>query len=492
MSPYQHGEVFVTDDGAETDLDLGHYERFIDENLTQGSNVTTGRIYSAVIAKERRGDYLGGTVQVIPHITNEIKERIVARRARRGPGRGHRRGGRHRRRHREPAVPRGHPPDAQGRGAPQRPVRPRDAAAGPRGDGRAQDQAHPALGQGAARHRHPAGRASCCARTARSPTRSARRSPCSRTWTSTRSSRRRRPPRSTRSRSSSRRSGFGRWLVRELGLGDPDAVPDLDGWRALVERIKAPKPTLEIALVGKYIELPDAYLSVTEALRHASWANGVDAKVRWVDSETLTPENVDAAARGRGRRPGPRRLRPPRHRGQGPGRPLGARARPAVPRPVPGPPVRGHRVRARGPRHRGRQLDRVRHVHRQPGDRLHAGPAGPRGQGRHDAPGPLPGQARRRLQGPRGLRRRGHLRAPPPPLRGQQPLPPDPRGGRDAALGHCRRTAAWWRSWSCATTRGSWPASSTRSSSPARSARTRCSTGSWRRRWRCATAWSRG
>src|SRR6186713_2097957 len=76
MSPYQHGEVFVTDDGAETDLDLGHYERFIDENLTQLSNVTTGRIYQAVIAKERRGDYLGGTVQVIPHITNEIKERI--------------------------------------------------------------------------------------------------------------------------------------------------------------------------------------------------------------------------------------------------------------------------------------------------------------------------------------------------------------------------------------------------------------------------------
>ena len=77
MSPYQHGEVFVTDDGAETDLDLGHYERFIDENLSQLSNVTTGRIYQAVIAKERRGDYLGGTVQVIPHITNEIKERIA-------------------------------------------------------------------------------------------------------------------------------------------------------------------------------------------------------------------------------------------------------------------------------------------------------------------------------------------------------------------------------------------------------------------------------
>ncbi|HEX2953007.1 MAG TPA: CTP synthase [Bacillota bacterium] len=76
MSPYQHGEVFVTDDGAETDLDLGHYERFIDENLTKNNNVTTGKIYWSVISKERKGDYLGGTVQVIPHITNEIKDRI--------------------------------------------------------------------------------------------------------------------------------------------------------------------------------------------------------------------------------------------------------------------------------------------------------------------------------------------------------------------------------------------------------------------------------
>lgn len=76
MSPYQHGEVFVTDDGAETDLDLGHYERFIDINLSKNSNITTGKVYSSVISKERRGDYLGGTVQVIPHITNEIKERV--------------------------------------------------------------------------------------------------------------------------------------------------------------------------------------------------------------------------------------------------------------------------------------------------------------------------------------------------------------------------------------------------------------------------------
>src|SRR4051794_19073543 len=76
MSPFQHGEVFVTEDGAETDLDLGHYERFTDTNATRGSNVTTGAIYNTVIKRERRGDYLGGTVQVIPHITDEIKHRI--------------------------------------------------------------------------------------------------------------------------------------------------------------------------------------------------------------------------------------------------------------------------------------------------------------------------------------------------------------------------------------------------------------------------------
>ncbi len=109
MNPFQHGEVFVTDDGAETDLDLGHYERFIDENLTATRTPPPGQIYPTVIAKERRGDYLGKTVQVIPHITDEIKERIrrLGHRRRR---RRHRRDRRHRRRHRDPALPRGHPP----------------------------------------------------------------------------------------------------------------------------------------------------------------------------------------------------------------------------------------------------------------------------------------------------------------------------------------------------------------------------------------------
>ena len=78
MSPYQHGEVYITDDGAETDLDLGHYERFIDESLTQAANVTSGRVYKTVIDRERRGEYLGATIQVIPHITNEIKKNILA------------------------------------------------------------------------------------------------------------------------------------------------------------------------------------------------------------------------------------------------------------------------------------------------------------------------------------------------------------------------------------------------------------------------------
>ena len=111
MSPYQHGEVYVTDDGAETDLDLGHYERFTGVARAQIDNITTGRIYSNVIQKERRGDYLGATVQVIPHITNEIKEFIgadnddadfVLVRSRR-----------HGRRYRKPAVSRSHPPVRQ-------------------------------------------------------------------------------------------------------------------------------------------------------------------------------------------------------------------------------------------------------------------------------------------------------------------------------------------------------------------------------------------
>ena len=157
MNPAQHGEVYVLADGAEVDLDLGNYERFLDIDLSAQHNITTGKVYRSVIEKERRGDFLGETVQIIPHITDEIKTSHPpgGRRARRGrtgrgglPGRGRRHG----RRHRVHAVPRGRPPDA-GR-APARRDGPDPRHARARGhDGRHEDQAHPALGQGPPRGR---------------------------------------------------------------------------------------------------------------------------------------------------------------------------------------------------------------------------------------------------------------------------------------------------------------------------------------------------
>ena len=108
MSPYQHGEVFVTDDGAETDLDLGHYERFVDEALNEKSSVSSGKVYWSVLNRERQGGYLGGTVQIIPHVTDEIKRRIYDH-GRRPDRRCHHRDRRHGGRYREPAVSGGHP-----------------------------------------------------------------------------------------------------------------------------------------------------------------------------------------------------------------------------------------------------------------------------------------------------------------------------------------------------------------------------------------------
>ena len=110
MSPYQHGEVFVTEDGAETDLDLGHYERYTDSNTSRASNVTAGGIYNSVIRRERRGDYLGGTVQVVPHITDEIKQRVKLLAETQDCDVVITRDRRHGRRHRVAAVPRGDPP----------------------------------------------------------------------------------------------------------------------------------------------------------------------------------------------------------------------------------------------------------------------------------------------------------------------------------------------------------------------------------------------
>jgi CTP synthase len=297
MSPYQHGEVFVTDDGAETDLDLGHYERFIDENLTQLSNVTTGRIYQAVIAKERRGDYLGGTVQVIPHITNEIKERITR-------------------------VARDGAPDVV-----------IVEVGGTVGD----IESLPFL-EAIRQLRKDVGRANVLyvhvtLLPSLSATGELKTKPTQHSVKELRGIGIQPDVIVLRSDSEVpdeirekialftdvdidavipaptaetiyevplqfEAFGLGKLVVRELGLGDPEAEPDLTSWRALVDRIKRAKPELEIALVGKYIELPDAYLSVTEALKHAGWANDVDVKIRWVDSEALSKETLHAALDG--------------------------------------------------------------------------------------------------------------------------------------------------------------------------------------------------
>ena len=306
MSPYQHGEVFVTDDGAETDLDLGHYERFIDENLSQASNVTTGRIYQSVIAKERRGDYLGGTVQVIPHITNEIKERI-ARVAREGTGSVAASG---LAAHGVVIVEVGGTVGdieslpfleairqmRKDVGRKQRPLRPRHLAAVHRRHRRAEDEADPALGQHAARHRHPARRHHPAQRRAdrrRDPRqgqplhrcRRPRRHPAQDRAQHLRGAdpARARRPRQARSRASS---------------SCRPASPDLADWQELVDRIRAPRPEVEVAIVGKYTELPDAYISVGEALKHAALHHNVDVK------RALDPLRAPRAHRaGAGRRP---------------------------------------------------------------------------------------------------------------------------------------------------------------------------------------------
>jgi CTP synthase len=297
MSPYQHGEVFVTDDGAETDLDLGHYERFIDENLSQLSNVTTGRIYQAVIGKERRGDYLGGTVQVIPHITNEIKERIqqIARDGRAdviivevGGTVGD-----------IESLPFLEAIRQMRKDVGRRNVMyvhvtllPALAATGELKTKPTQHSVKELRGIGiqpdviVLRSDHPVSQEirdkialfTDVASEAVIPAETA----------------------STIYEVPLlfEESGLGMLLVRELGLENSAESPDLESWKALVDLIKRPKPVLEVALVGKYIELPDAYLSVIESLKHAGWAHEVDVKIRWVDSEMLSKDTVDELLAG--------------------------------------------------------------------------------------------------------------------------------------------------------------------------------------------------
>ena len=288
MSPYQHGEVFVTNDGAETDLDLGHYERFVDTDLTRSSSVTAGQVYSSVLSRERRGDYLGGTIQVIPHVTNSIKTRMrqiadesgaeiivvevggtvgdieglpfleAIRQVRNEVGRAD-----------ALFVHVTYLPQLGATGElktkpTQHSVRELGRSAGIRPDviiARSEDEATQDIIAKIALFCDVEPEAVI--------------------------------PLSTvdtiyRVPLLLEEAGVGEYLLKKMQLTDYLNVrPQLDDWRDLVRRFEAPKPPLTIGLVGKYVELRDAYLSVKEALSHAGLEIGVHIDVQWIAAEEL-------------------------------------------------------------------------------------------------------------------------------------------------------------------------------------------------------------
>ncbi len=295
MSPYQHGEVFVTEDGAETDLDLGHYERFIDENLTRASNVTTGAIYDSVIKKERRGDFLGATVQVIPHITNAIKERI------------------------------------------------RQAAAASNAEvviievgGTVGDieslpfleairQMRSELGRGRVIFVHVTlvpfleSVGELKTKTTQHSVQELRRIGIEPDVLVLRSDRELTagvkekialyggiPAGAVISATDApdiymvplrmAEEGLDRVVCELLSLSTPE--PDVSDWTDFVQQIDRCEGTVKIALVGKYVQLHDAYLSVSEALRHAAIHHGVNLEIDWIDAEDPDMDERLAAADG--------------------------------------------------------------------------------------------------------------------------------------------------------------------------------------------------
>ena len=294
MNPFQHGEVFVTEDGAETDLDLGHYERFLDRNLSAGGNVTTGKVYSSVIAKERRGEFLGQTVQVIPHITDEIKSRIVAM------GK----------------------VDANG----EKPDVVITEIGGTVGD----IESQPFL-EAARQVRHDVGRENIFYLHVSlvpylGPSKELKTKPTQHSVAELRSIGLvpdavvlrcdRDVPDSLKNKIALMcdidREGvvscpdapsiydipkvlydehLDTFIIRRLNL--PFRDMDWAVWGDLLERVHNPKGEVTVALVGKYIDLPDAYLSVAEAVRAAGFAHRVKANIRWVASDDCeTPEGL--------------------------------------------------------------------------------------------------------------------------------------------------------------------------------------------------------
>ena len=283
MNPYQHGEVFVTEDGAETDLDLGHYERFLDENLGRLSNVTTGSVYWEVIQRERRGDYLGATVQVIPHITNEIKNRIgrlgrekdiviteiggtvgdieslpfleAIRQFRNDVGRKN-----------VLYVHVSYVPYIEAAGElKSKPTqhsvqRLREIGISPdvlicRADRPISEDVRQKI--------------SLFSDTDLDSVIPAENAPTLYAIPLT-----------------LHEGRLDALVLKKLGLAAP--APDLTQWRALVDRMLTPEESVKVAIVGKYVKLQDAYLSVVEALGHAGGAHGVKVEIDWVDAEDLT------------------------------------------------------------------------------------------------------------------------------------------------------------------------------------------------------------
>ncbi|WP_116245247.1 CTP synthase [Nocardiopsis sp. FIRDI 009] len=291
MNPFQHGEVFVTDDGAETDLDVGHYERFLDTELSASANVTTGQIYSSVIAKERQGAYLGDTVQVIPHITNEIKSRIYAMDA----------------------------PDV-------------DIVITEIGGTVGDIESQPFL-EAVRQIRHEIGRDNCFFLHVSlipflGPSGEMKTKPTQHSVAALRSigiqpdaivCRSDRPiTQSLKSKISLmcdvdeagvvstpdapsiydipkvlHREGLDAYVVRRLGMPFRDV--DWTEWDELLRRVHQPDHEVTIALVGKYIDLPDAYLSVSEALRAGGFATNTHVNIRWVASDNCASPSGAAA-----------------------------------------------------------------------------------------------------------------------------------------------------------------------------------------------------
>ncbi len=294
MNPYQHGEVFVTDDGAETDLDLGHYERFVDINLTRDSTVTTGGVYSTVIAKERRGDYLGGTVQMIPHITNEIKERVLGLGAKSGA---------------DVVIAEigGTVGDIEGLPFLEaiRQLK-KDVGhenvlyihvtlipyIGPWGEVKTKPTQHSVI-----KLREIGIQPDVLVCRTKLSIDDDMKEKISLFCDVDKEA-------VIEARDSEtiyeipmvfEKEGLADLVVRRLGL--PDSPPNMAEWNDLVRRVKQPAEEVNIAVVGKYTGNGDAYISIAEALKHGGIACDARVNIEWIESDSLEEPGMDFAAR---------------------------------------------------------------------------------------------------------------------------------------------------------------------------------------------------